>query len=163
MTPLRKKMIEAMRVRGFAVRTHKSYLSAVSELARYYSRSPDGLGVDDLQAFFMYLATDRELSGASCRLYLNAIRFLYLQVLEWPSFDVAMAIPKKAQRIPELLTHSEVAKILGACNNSKHHMMLMTCYGCGLRVSEVVRLNVRHIDGERHLLRVEQGKGAKDR
>ncbi len=163
MTPLRKKMIEAMRVRGFAVRTHKSYLSAVLELARYYSRSPDGLGVDELQAFFVTLATERGLSGAGCRLYLNAIRFLYLQVLQWPSFDVAIPIPKKAQRIPELLTHSEVAKILGACNNPKHRMMLTTCYGCGLRVSEVVRLKVRHIDGERHLLRVEQGKGAKDR
>ena len=98
MTPLRKKMIEAMRVRGFAVRTHKSYLSAVSELARYYSRSPDGLGIDELQAFFVYLATDRELSGASCRLYLNAIRFLYLQVLEWPSFDVPIPIIRSEMR-----------------------------------------------------------------
>ena len=76
MTPLRRNMIEAMRVRGFAVRTHKSYLSAVSELARYYWRSPDALDVYELQAFFVYLATERGLSGASCRLYLNAIRFI---------------------------------------------------------------------------------------
>lgn len=163
MTPLRKQMIEAMRVRGFSVRTHHSYLTAVSELAGYYGRSPDALDVKELQAFFVYLATERGLSGASCRLYLNAIRFLYLQVLEWPSFDVAIAIPKKAQRIPELLTRAEVARIVRACNNAKHRMMLTTCYGCGLRVSELVRLEVRHIDGERHLLRVEQGKGAKDR
>ncbi len=163
MTPLRQKMIDAMRVRGFSIRTHKSYLSAVSELAGYYGRSPEGLDVEKLQAFFAHLAIERGLCGATCRLYLNAVRFLYLQVLQWPSFDVPMTIPKKAQRIPELLTRAEVGRILSCCSNPKHHMVLRTCYGCGLRVSEVVRLQVRHIDGERHLLRVEQGKGAKDR
>jgi site-specific recombinase XerD len=163
MTPLRQKMIEAMRVRGFSVRTHKSYLAAVSELARYYRRSPEQLNVDELKAFFEYLAIERGLSGASCRLYLNAIRFLYLKVLQWGSFDVSFPIPKKAQRIPELLTRAEVGRILSACANPKHRMVLTTCYGCGLRVSELVRLKVRHIDGERRLLRIEQGKGAKDR
>ncbi len=163
MTPLRQKMIDAMRMRGFSMRTHESYLSAVSELARYYGRSPEGLNVEELQAFFAHLAIERGLSGSTCRLYLHAARFLYLQVLQWPSFDVPMTVPKKAQRIPELLTRSEVGRILSACANPKHHMVLCTCYGCGLRVSEVVSLQVRHIDGERHLLRVEQGKGAKDR
>lgn len=163
MTALRQKMIDAMRVRGFSVRTHQSYLSAVGELAGYYKRSPEALSVEELQAFFAHLAIERELSGATCRLYLNAARFLYLQVLEWPSFDVPMTVPKKAQRIPELLTRAEVGRILSCCTNPKHRMLLTTCYGCGLRVSEVVRLQVRHIDGERQLLRVEQGKGAKDR
>jgi integrase/recombinase XerD len=111
----------------------------------------------------MYLVKERGLSGATCRLYLNAIRFLYLQVLEWPSFDVTIHVPKRAQRIPELLTRREVARILNSCVNHKHRMMLMTCYGCGLRVSELVTIKVRHVDGERHLLRVEQGKGSKDR
>ncbi len=163
MTPLRQQMIDAMQLRGFSTRTHKSYLAAVYDLARYYHRSPDRLGIDEIQAYFMYLVKERGLSGASCRVYLNAIRFLYLQVLEWPSFNVSIYIPKRAQRIPELLTRREVARILNSCANRKHRMMLMTCYGCGLRVSELVRVKVRHIDGERHLLRVEQGKGAKDR
>ncbi len=163
MTPLRQKMIEAMRVRGFSPRTHKSYLAAVSELARYYQRSPDRLNGDELKAFFEYLAIERGLSGASCRLYLNAIRFVYLKVLQWGAFDVLFPIPKKAQRIPELLTRAEVGRILSACAHPKHRMVLATCYGCGLRVSELVRLKVRHIDGERRLLRIEQGKGAKDR
>ncbi len=163
MTPLRQKMIDAMRVRGFSMRTHQSYLAAVTELARYTHRSPDQLKVEELQVFFKYLAIERELSGASCRLYLNAIRFLYLQVLEWTAFDVSIQIPKKAQRIPELLTCREVGQIIRACNNPKHHMLLELCYGCGLRVSEVVAVRVRHLDGERRLLRIEQGKGAKDR
>ncbi len=163
MTPLRQQMIEAMQQRGFSVRTHQSYLAAVSDLARYYRRSPAQLNVDELQDYFKYLVVERGLSGASCRLYLNAVRFLYLQVLKWPAFDVALVVPKRAQRIPELLTRAEVAQILQACPNPKHRMLLALCYGCGLRVSELVAVRVRHIDGERQLLRIEQGKGAKDR
>jgi integrase/recombinase XerD len=163
MTPLRQQMIEAMRQRGFSIRTHQSYLAAVRDLARYYRRSPDQLDVAELQAYFNHLVQERELSGASCRLYLNGIRFLYLQVLNWPSFDVRLVVPKRAQRIPELLTRGEVGRILGACTNPKHRMLLELTYGCGLRVSEVVALKVRDIDGERRLLRIAQGKGAKDR
>jgi len=135
----------------------------VSALAQYYHRTPERLSIDEIQTYFLYLVKERGLSGASCRLYLNAIRFLYLQVLKQPTFDVPFQIPKKAQRIPELLTRAEVGQILSAVHNTKHRVMLMTCYACGLRVSELVALKVRHIDGERHLLRIEQGKGAKDR
>ena len=163
MTPLRQKMIDAMQLRGFAARTHESYLSAVTALAKYYHRTPEQLSVDEIQAYFQYLVKERGLSGATCRLYLNAIRFLYLQVLKKTTFDVTFQMPKKLYRIPELLTRSEVGQILSAVNNSKHRIMLMTCYGCGLRVNELVHLKVRHIDGERRLLRVEQGKGGKDR
>lgn len=163
MTPLRQKMMDAMQVRGFSVRTHQSYLSAVSDLARYYHRSPAQLNTSELQAYFLYLVKERGLSGASCRLYLNGIRFLYLQVLNWDAFKVELHAPKAAQRIPELLTRAEVGQILSAGKNTKHRMMLTTCYGCGLRVSELVALKVRDIDSERQLLRIEQGKGAKDR
>ena len=163
MSPLRNKMIEAMRMRGFAVRTHQTYLMSVSDLARHYHRCPSTLTREDLEAYFRHLVIERALSPASCRVYLNAVRFLYVEVLRWPSFEVEVTIPKLPQRIPELLTRAEVARILGACNNPKHHALLSTCYGCGLRVSEVVALRVRDVDGERRLLRVTQGKGAKDR
>lgn len=163
MTPLRQQMIEAMQQRGFSERTHESYLHAVKQLARYYRRSPSELGIDELQAFFKYLAVERGLSPASCRLYLNGVRFLYLHVLHWKEFEVPLVVPKRQQRIPELLTRAEVARIVAACNNPKHRMLLTLCYGCGLRVSELVAVRVRHIDGERKLLRIEQGKGAKDR
>jgi site-specific recombinase XerD len=163
MNPLRKQMIEAMQLRGFSVRTHQSYLDAVSKLARYYGRSPARLGIEEIQGYFVHLVTQRQLSGASCRVYLNAIRFFYLQVLKWPTFDVPITIPKRPQRIPELLTRGEVGEILSACENPKHRMLLTLTYGCGLRVSEVVAVQVRAVDGERKLLRVTQGKGAKDR
>jgi site-specific recombinase XerD len=163
MTPLRAKMIKAMQVRGFSVRTHESYLLAVTDLARYVHRPPDKIGTEDIRSYFEYLATERALSGATCRLFLNGIRFLYREVLNWPGFDLDIPIPKKAQRIPELLTRTEVGQILNACNHPKHRMMLTLSYGCGLRLSELVSLRVGDIDSERQLLRIEQGKGAKDR
>lgn len=163
MTPLRQQMIDAMLVRGFSPRTHRSYLTAVADLARYYHRSPAQISLAEIEAYLLYLVKERHLADASCRLYLNGLRFLYLQVLGWRDFDVPIPHPKRVQRIPELLTHAEVARLIVTCGNLKHRMLLTTCYGCGLRVSELVALKVRHIDSERRLLRVEQGKGAKDR
>lgn len=163
MTPLRQQMIDALQLRGMSPRTHDSYLSAVTDLARYYHRSPDQVNGEELQQFFLYLLKERAFSPASCRVYLNAFRFFFRHVLGRDDFGVQIVVPKREQRIPELLMRSEVARIVSANSNIKHRMLLTTCYGCGLRVSELVRLECRHIDGERQLLRVEQGKGAKDR
>jgi len=163
MSPLRQKMIDAMLVRGFSVRTQRSYLDAVSQLSTYYHCSLANLDAKQLQDYILYLVKERELSSSSCRLYLNAIRFFYLQVLGWPQFDVALHTPKRAQRIPELLSRGEVSRLLSSCNNVKHRVMLTTCYACGLRVSELVALQVKHVDSERHVIRIEQAKGAKDR
>ncbi|MBE9563801.1 MAG: site-specific integrase [Proteobacteria bacterium] len=163
MTPLRQQMIDVMRQRGFSIKTHKAYLGAVRSLAAYFHQSPDQVGSEQIQQYFVYLVQQRGLCGASCRMHLNGLRFLYLQVLGWKQFDIPIHYPKKAQRIPELLTRPEVQQIIAVCDNIKHRMMLLTCYGCGLRVSELVKLKVQHIDGERRLLRIEQGKGCKDR
>ena len=163
MTPLRLQMIESMRRRGFSVRTQESYVRAVSDLARYHNRSPDALKPHDLDAYFRHLALERNLAPASCRVHLNGVRYLYLKVLGRASFDVELVIPKRKQRIPELLTRAEVGRILAACRKEKHRMVLTTVYGCGLRVSEVVALRVSDIDGERGLVHVVQGKGARDR
>lgn len=163
MTPLRQQMIDAMLVRGMSPRTQRSYLMAVTELAKYFHRSPDQLSGEELQAFFLALVKERHLAPATCRLYLNALRFFYLHVLGRDSFGVKLQVPKLEQRIPELLMRSEVKRILAVYSNLKHRLLLETCYGCGLRVSELVAVQVRHLDGERRLLRVEQGKGAKDR
>jgi len=156
-------MIDAMRQRGLSKRTHASYLYAVAAMARYFNRSPDQLRPEQIQDYFVYLVQKRGLSAASCRLTLNSLRFLYLQVLHWSQFDIPIQFPKRAQKIPELLTRSEIRQIIDACSNDKSRTMLLTCYGCGLRVSELVALKIQHIDSERGLLRIEQGKGAKDR
>lgn len=163
MSRLRQRMIEAMRQRGYSVRTHQAYLGAISDLARYFHRSPDHLAAGEVRNYFRHLVIERGLSASTCRQYYHAARFLYREVLEWEDFDFAIALPKRPQRLPELLSGAEVAALLAACANPKHRALLATCYGCGLRVSELVNLRVAHIDGERRLLRVEQGKGAKDR
>lgn len=163
MTTLRQQMIDAMIQRGLAPRTHESYLYAVTALARYFNQSPAQLRAEQIQDYFVYLVKERGLSAASCRLYLNGIRFLYLQVLNWQQFDIPIQYPKRIYKIPELLTRAEISRLIVACDHAKHRIMLLTCYGCGLRVSELVALKIHHIDGERHLLRIEQGKGAKDR
>ncbi len=163
MTPLRQQMIDAMTVRGFSPRTHQSYLYCVTDLARHFKRSPEHITLKEIQNYFLYLVKERQLSDASCRVYLHAIRFLYLKVLKLEEFNVPIPHPKRVQRIPELLSRHEVARILAACTNTKHRMMLMTCYGCGLRVSELVALKINHVNSEQRVLRIEQGKGAKDR
>ena len=163
MTPLRKAMIKAMQMRGFSERTHQSYLAAVADLARYTRCSPDRLSPVQVNGYFEYLVTERELAPASCRLFFNAIRFLFVKVLGWPQTHLSIALPKRPQRIPQLLTRSEVRCILAACDNPRYRMMLTLCYGCGLRLSELLTVKVSDVDGERKLLRVEQGKGAKDR
>lgn len=163
MTQLRKRMTEAMRQRHFSIRTQQSYLYGVSCLARYYKRSPEHLSVAEIQKYFDYLVQDKKLAASSCLVRLHGIRFLYMQVLGWPAFEVKFVVPKRAQHIPELLTRAEIRRLLSHCENNKHRMMLETCYGCGLRVSELVGLRVRDVDGERQLLRIEQGKGRKDR
>lgn len=163
MTPLRQKMIDAMLIRGLAKRTQQSYIDAVNQIATYYQCSPENLNTEQIQSWFLYLVKQRQLSPATCRLYLNAIRFLYLQVLNCSSFDIEIHTPKRAQRIPELLSRAEVGRILCACTNLKHRTMLTTCYACGLRVSELVALQIKQIDSDRHIIRIEQAKGAKDR
>jgi len=155
MTPLRQKMIDAMLVRGFSKRTQHSYLDAVSHLALYFHLSPEVISTEQMQVYFLYLIKERKLSEATCRLYYNGIRFCYLKVLGWKSFQLNLSIPKKKQKIPELLTRKEVTQILSALVNPKHRALL--------RVSELVKLKVRHIDSSRYLLRIEQAKGGKDR
>ncbi|MFO8233211.1 MAG: site-specific integrase [Longimonas sp.] len=163
MTILRDKMIRAMQQRGYSPRTQSCYLAAVVQLSRYFRRSPDALGIGELQRYCNYLVQERDLAPASCRQQYHGIRFFYLQVLQWPACDLTLVIPKCPQRIPALLTRDDVRRILQACSNDRHRMMLELCYGCGLRVSEVTRLRVSDIDGERSQLRIEQGKGARDR
>ncbi len=106
MKPLRQRMIAAMQMRGFSPRTHESYLDAVRDLAKFTRRSPDTLEHADLTRYFEHLVLERQLAPASVRLFYNGIRFLYLQVLAWPAIDLEVALPKRPQRIPGLLTRA---------------------------------------------------------
>ena len=95
MNELRKAMIDQMLLKGFSERTKESYLNAVSLLARHHHLAPDKLSRSDIQNWFLYLLKDRQLSPATCRLYLNAVRFFYLQVLHWSEFQLDLVVPKR--------------------------------------------------------------------
>jgi integrase/recombinase XerD len=163
MTPLRQRMIAACRCAA-------SPPAPTKAISTRCGTSPNSPGVPrtplahaDLTRYFEHLVVQRTLAPASVRLMYNGIRFFYLQVLGWPTVDLEVTLPKRPQRIPELLTRGAVAAILAACDHARYRIMLTVCYGCGLRLSEVLALRVQDIDGERRLLRITQGKGAKDR
>lgn len=164
MSPLQQKLIDAMLLRGFSKKTQKCYIAAVKDLAAYYHRSPSELTQEQIQAYFLYLVKERHLSGSSCVVMRSAIRFFYTNVLNWEAVSLeTIKVPKRAQRIPELLSREDVRGLLQACRNHKHRTLLSTIYGCGLRVSEAASLKLKHIDSQRHIIRLEQAKGAKDR
>jgi integrase/recombinase XerD len=164
MSPLQQKLIDAMLVRGFSQKTQKSYIAAIKHLAAYYHCSPDELTQAQIQAYFLYLVKERHLSGSSCVVIRSAIRFFYVNVLQWEEVSLeTVQVPKRAQRIPELLSRQDVQRLLQACQNFKHKTILCTIYGCGLRLNEAVNLKVKHIDSPRRIIRIEQAKGAKDR
>lgn len=163
MTELRRRMIQAMTIRGFSPRTHASYIGAVRRLAQHYRRSPDELSVDEVQSYLAHLITTRRLSWSTCNIAAQAFRFLYHVTLGRDAVSFAVPSPKQSQRLPEILSREEVARLIEAPPHRKHQLLLATIYAAGLRVSEAVRLKVGDVDRERMTLRIEQGKGRKDR
>ncbi len=163
MTELRRRMIQAMTVRGFSPRTHKSYLGAVTRLAKHYRRSPDELSVDEVQAYLAHMITKQELSWSTCNIAAQAFRFLYHVTLGRDAISFEVPAPKQSQVVPEILSREEVARLIDAPPNPKHRLLLATIYAAGLRVSEGVRLKVGDVDRGRMTIRIQQGKGRKDR
>jgi integrase/recombinase XerD len=163
MTKLRRRMICAMTVRGFSPRTHKSYIAAVRGLSRHYRRSPDRLSVEEVQAYLAHMVTTRKLSWSTRNIAACAFRFLYHVTLGRDAVEFDVPMVKQSQLVPEILSHDEVARLLDSPPNPKHRLLLATIYSAGLRVSEAVRIALNDLDRTRMTLRVEQGKGRKDR
>jgi integrase/recombinase XerD len=162
MTPLRQRMLEDLRVRNYAERTRGIYILQVARFAKHYGRSPEQLGGEEIRRYLVHLI-DRGISLCQYKQAIAAIRFLYRVTLRREDLLVYMPYPRAEKRLPVVLSPDEVAAVLGAVTNRKHRALLMTIYGAGLRVSEVVALEVKDIDSARMLIRVRQGKGRKDR
>jgi site-specific recombinase XerD len=156
-------MLQAMTVRGMAPRTQQSYVSAVRRLAKHYRRSPDGLTTDEVQSYLAQMIAVEGLSWSTCSIAANAFRFLYHVTLGRNAIDFVVPLPRQPQRLPEILSSEEVSRLLSSVAHPKHRMVLETIYACGLRVSEATRLKVRDVDRDRMTVRIEQGKGRKDR
>jgi integrase/recombinase XerD len=163
MTELRRRMDEAMIVRGMADRTRETYLWAVTGLARFYHRSPDQITDDEVQAYVLHLIRDRQRSWSTCNIVVHGLRFLYHTTLKRERTTFCIPSPRQPGRLPALLSRDEVQRLIAQATNQKHRTMLMTTYAAGLRLSEVLHLQIRHIDSARMAIRVEQGKGRQDR
>ena len=164
MTSLRQRMIEDMQVRNLAIGTQDSYVRHVSLFARHFNKSPELLGPEQIRAYQVYLTNEKKLATASITIAVSALRFLYRVTLkkDW-SFEDIIPAPQKPQKLPIVLSPEEVIQFLGCVTSRKHRAILTTCYAAGLRVSEAVALTLPAIDSQLMVLRVEQGKGHKDR
>jgi integrase/recombinase XerD len=164
MTPIRQRMTEDMQVRNLALNTQMSYVQQVSLFARHFNKSPDQLGPEDIRAYQVYLTNEKKLAPGSILIAVAALRFLYKVSLkkDWTFEDVIPA-PKKPQKLPIVLSPEEVLQFLECVGSTKHRAILTTCYAAGLRISEAVRLKPTDVDSQRMVIRVDQGKGRKDR
>jgi integrase/recombinase XerD len=163
MTPLRAKMITDMQLHRLAPGTQALYLREVANFATFYGRSPEHLTSDEIRAYLHYLLVERQLAWSTCNVAAAAIRFLYVETLGWPLARLHLPPRTERQRLPRVLSVEELHRLFTTTKHPKHRALLMTTYAAGLRVSEVVRLQVTDIESERMFIRVNQGKGNKDR
>src|SRR4051812_32655277 len=164
MTSLRQRMIEDMQVRNLSPHTQAAYVQQVSLFARHFHQSPQALGPEEIRSYQLYLANERKLATGSILIAVSALRFLYKVTLQraW-TFEDMIPAPKKPQKLPIVLSPEEVLQFLGGVKSLKHRTLLTTCYAAGLRISEAIWLKVADIDSQRMVIRVDQGKGQKDR
>ena len=163
MSALRHRMREDMKIRNLAPATQDRYIEHVAAFARHFGKSPDQLGPDEIRRYQLYLLNEKHVSSSTLNITVCALRFLYRITLR-RSWDIErIPLARRERKLPEVLSPAEVAQFFQAIASRKHRTLLMTAYAGGLRVSEVARLRVSDIDSQRMTIRVEQGKGRKDR
>jgi site-specific recombinase XerD len=163
MTPLRRRMLEDMRIRNFSKRTQVSYVQHVAAFARHFNRSPDLLGREEIRAYQLYLTDERKLAPASMSAVCGALRFLYQVTLKREWVGTGIPLPKIPFKLPVILSPEEVMHFLECVRGRMMPTLLTTTYAAGLRVSEVAHLKLTDIDSQRMMLHVRKGKGARDR
>jgi integrase/recombinase XerD len=163
MTPLRQRMIEEMHLRDYSEHTISAYVSAVYRLAKFYQRRPDQLGREEIRTFLVDLVEEKQVAWSYYKQVLAALRFFYRYVLRHGEVVEDIRGPKSQRKLPIVLSVEEVSRFFQAIPSLKQRTILMLAYGAGLRVGEAVHVRLSHIDRERMVLRVPQGKGKKDR
>ncbi len=162
MTELRRKFARHLILQRYAKNTNTAYMNAVKFLAKHYGQSPGNLTNNQIQDYLHYLIEERKLSWNTCNVHFSGIKCFYANVLRRKT-DLSIPPRPRQKKIAQALSRDEVDRILSACNNLKHHTLLLATYSAGLRVSEVVELKPIHIERSRKMIRVEQAKGRKDR
>lgn len=166
MKTLRQKLIDELEVRGMSRKTQEAYVGFVSRLARHYHRPPDRINDEELRTYLLHLLREKKNGPATLCLAVSALRFFYRQVLQRPTDAIETALPRMKKPVvrPRVFSPEQIGQLLQVDGlNLKHRTMLMTTYAAGLRVSELCRLRPEHILSDRGQIRVEQGKGRKDR
>jgi len=161
-SPLRQRMLEDMRMRKLAPKTQQSYIRAVSRFAKYLGRSPDTATAEDLRLYQLHLV-DSGTSPITLNATITGLKFLFDVTLGHGDVLAKMQSVRVPHKIPVILSKQEVARLIACAGNLKHQTALALAYATGLRVNEVITLKVSDIDSQRMTLRVEQGKGGKDR
>jgi len=161
-SPLRQRMTDDMRMRKFQPKTQAAYLRAVAKLATFLKRSPDTATADDLRRFQLHLVDDGT-SPITLNATISSLKFFFDVTLNHPELMSRMQPVKVPRTLPVVLSREEVSRLIAAAWNLKHQTALSVAYGTGLRASEVISLKVGDVDSQRMTLRVEQGKGRKDR
>ena len=163
MSPLRRRMIDDMQIRSMSAHTQRKYVAIVFQIASHFGKSPELLGPEEIRTYLIHLTQERRLSASSIVVAVSALRFFYTVTLKQPWAVEDIPTSRVAKRLPVIMSRDEVARFLAAVDNLKHRMILTLCYGTGLRISEAVRLKPEAIDSQRMVIRVDQGKGRKDR
>src|SRR5450432_3896886 len=161
-SPLRRRMIEDMTVRNFVEETCNNYIRHVRVFTAFLGRAPDTAAPEDLRLFQLH-QTQAGVGAPSINGSVAALRFFFTVTLDRPEMARHLTFVREPRRIPVILSLEEIARLLEAAPGPKYKAALSAAYGAGLRVSEVVALKVSDIDSERMLLRIEQGKGRKER
>ncbi len=162
-SPLRRRMIEDMELRGFSAKTQASYLRAVEKLARFHGRCPKTLCDEDIRRYFVYLKCERKLARPTITIALCGIKFFYESTLRRDFSVTGVPRPKREHKLPVVLTREEVRAILRQITEVRHRACLTLIYACGLRLGEGCRMQTADIDRARGVLHVRAAKGAKDR
>jgi integrase/recombinase XerD len=163
MSTLREKMLEDLQLRGITPRTQKRYIREVRDLANYFKKSPEELAEEEVKKYLVHLLEDRKLSTGTYKNYVAGIKFLYKTTLNREEVVEKIKYPKAKIKLPVVLDLAEVKMLLTVMENLKHRAILTITYSAGLRISETARLKVTDIDSKRMMVRVQQGKGYKDR
>jgi integrase len=163
MTPLQQRMIEDMTVRGLVPSTQRAYLRAVRDLTAYYKRSPDTLSTRDIQRYLCMLHEKRGLTYSTCNTIVHGLRFFYGTTLGRSAMHFVIPLAKEPSTLPVILSRHDIRQLLAAAESLRDQTLLKVTYNAGLRASEVVHLQIAHIDSHRMCLRVAQGKRQKDR
>ena len=161
-TPLRQRMLDDMKLRNMAAGTRRTYVRAVAGFSAFHGRSPDQLTLEDVRDYQLHLVA-RGLKASSICPIMSALRFFYAVTLDRPEEAARIPLPRKADPLPAILSCEEVARLLGAVADLWMRALLTTVYAAGLRVSEVVGLEVTDVDSARMTIHVREGKGQRDR